>query len=276
MTNRDGIGLKELTKENISDFYTYLFTETDTKKAFSKKYRNDYNRFFIAFYNHLTNYKELDVKNPVKNIKNLKIGKTVMHKATNIEDFEELINEIKTSNYYLGVMYEFQFFTLNRIETLVNIKREYIDLERNTIFLPASIMKNNEENEIDIAEELQDILKDYLSKNEVSQQDYLFGKDANGVTQLFGSIQSRANTFSALFSNLKKAKLKSNTPTLIHANTTLYSAKHSGIKFLMDNGYSANQIITISGHKDVKQLGTYAKDYKPEKIKFPARPKVNK
>ena len=172
-------------------------------------------------------------------------------------------------------MYEFIFWTLHRIETLVQIRREYIDIERNTIYLPASIMKNNEEVTITIAPHLLNILKDYLSKNDVKNDDYLFGK-VDGVTMLFGNVKSRANTFSALFSNLKASKLKKNTATLIHYNTTLYSAKHSGIKFLMDCGYSDKQIISITGHKDTDQLGAYAKDYKPKKIDFPEMPNSNK
>ncbi|AIM38638.1 hypothetical protein KO02_19510 [Sphingobacterium sp. ML3W] len=271
LNNLEGIELTKVDKFHISDFYTYLFSTTENKKPFSKKYRDDYNRFFVGFYNHLINFKDLDIINPMKTFKNIDVGKTQIHKATNVEDLEALVNELKASNYYLGVMYQFIFFTLNRVETLVQIKREFIDLERNLIYLPASIIKNNEEVTITIAPHLRQILIDYLDSNNVLPTDFLFGR-VDGKIQLFGSVQSRANTFSALFSNLKKTKLKANIPTLIHANTTLYSAKHSGIKFLMDNGFSANQIISITGHRDVKQLGTYAKDYKAKKIEFPPLP----
>lgn len=91
LTNRDGARLKEIVKEDITDFYTYLFAETPTKKGFSKKYRDDYNRFFVGFYNHLIKYKELDITNPMKLFKNINVGKTVMHKATEVEDFTALV-----------------------------------------------------------------------------------------------------------------------------------------------------------------------------------------
>lgn len=266
--NLEYIRLKEFTKEHLKDFYSYLLNELN----FTKTYRDDYNRFFVAVYNYLINFKDLDITNITKSFKNISKGKTKLHSAIEAKHLDTVVHEIQECNYHLGLLFKFIFFTLHRIETLTQVQFKYINLEDGTMYLPSDIMKNNEEVTISIAQPIKDIIINYLKENEVNANDYLFGRDSNNVISLFGQHMSKANTFSSQFSSFKSKKLNGDTPTFVNEYSTLYSAKHSGIKFLLDSGLNLNQIISITGHRSTDQLGTYAKDYRAKKVQFPTMP----
>ncbi|WP_293888546.1 MULTISPECIES: tyrosine-type recombinase/integrase [unclassified Sphingobacterium] len=260
--------LKDFTKEHFSAFLSYIIVDLEQ----SKGYRDDFLVFFQGFYNHLIDYKNLQISNITKTIKRIDKGKTKMHQAVEIDDFHNVIQEVEAYNDYLAVMYKFIFFTLHRIETIVSIQFKDIDLKRNLIHLSSDIVKNYEQLSISLAEPLQELIKAYLKENEVDKDDYLFGKDyERAKIKLFGKVQSKANTFSTQFSAFKRGAIEKGSK-YISEYTTLYSAKHSGIKFLLESGYTPNQIITITGHTNVNQLGAYAKDYKPVKVQFPPLP----
>lgn len=262
--------LEQFTKEKFSAFLSYIIVDLGQ----SKGYRDDFLVFFQGFYNYLIDYKNLDIVNITKTFKRIDKGKTKMHQAVEIDDFHNLLQEIEEYNDYLSVMYKFIFFTLHRIETIVSIQFKDIDLKRNLIHLSSDIVKNNEQLSISIAEPLQELIKAYLEENEVDKDDYLFGKDyERAKIKLFGKVQSKANTFSTQFSAFKRVRIEKESK-YINEFSTLYSAKHSGIKFLLESGYTPNQIITITGHTNVNQLGAYAKDYKPVKVQFPPLPKL--
>ena len=260
--------LEQFTKEKFSAFLSYIIVDLEQ----SKGYRDDFLVFFQGFYNHLIDYKNLEITNITKTFKRIDKGKTKMHQAIEIDDFHNVLKEIEAYNDYLSVMYKFVFFTLHRIETIVSIQFKNIDLKRNLIYLSSDMVKNNEQLSISIAEPLQQLIKAYIGENEVDKDDYLFGKDyERAKIKLFGKVQSKANTFSTQFSAFKRGAIEKGSK-FINEYSTLYSAKHSGIKFLLENGYTPNQIITITGHTNVEQLGAYAKDYKPVKVQFPPLP----
>lgn len=260
--------LEQFTKEKFSAFLSYIIVDLEQ----SKGYRDDFLVFFQGFYNHLIDYKNLEITNITKTFKRIDKGKTKMHQAIEIDDFHNVLKEIEAYNDYLSVMYKFVFFTLHRIETIVSIQFKNIDLKRNLIHLSSDMVKNNEQLSISIAEPLQQLIKAYIGENEVDKDDYLFGKDyERAKIKLFGKVQSKANTFSTQFSAFKRGAIEKGSK-FINEYSTLYSAKHSGIKFLLENGYTPNQIITITGHTNVEQLGAYAKDYKPVKVQFPPLP----
>lgn len=263
------IKVKEFTKEHLNSFYSYLLVDEEL----TKRYRDDFHRFFVGFYNWVIDFRGVDIPRITKTFKIINKAKTKMHQATNIEDFSNLLEEIEEYNYHLSVMFKFIFFTLHRIETIVSIQFKDIDLQRNLIHLSSDIVKNNQKVSISIAEPLQELINAYLVNNDVNKNDYLFGRDENMNVVLFGSLKSEAYFFSNLFSKFKKKALKRESK-YINDYTTLYSAKHSGVKFLLDNGYTPNQIITITGHTNVNQLGAYAKDYRPVKVQFPPLPKI--
>ncbi len=260
--------LEQFTKEKFSDFLSHIIIDLEQ----SKGYRDDFLVFFQGFYNYLIDYKNLEITNITKTFKRIDKGKTKMHQAVEIDDFYNVLNEIESYNYHLSVMYKFIFFTLHRIETIVSIKFKDIDLKRNLIHLSSDIVKNNEQLSISLAEPLQELIRAYINENDVDKDDYLFGKDyERAKIKLFGKVQSKANTFSTQFSAFKRGAIEKGSK-YISEYTTLYSAKHSGIKFLLESGYTPNQIITITGHTNVNQLGAYAKDYKPVKVQFPPLP----
>ena len=262
------VTLKDFTKEHFSAFLSYIIVDLEQ----SKGYRDDFLVFFQGFYNHLIDFKNLEISNITKTFKRIDKGKTKMHQAVEIDDFHNVIQEVEAYNDYLAVMYKFIFFTLHRIETIVSIQFKDIDLKRNLIHLSSDIVKNNEQLSISLAEPLQELIRAYIKENEVDKDDYLFGKDyERAKIKLFGKVQSKANTFSTQFSAFKRGKLEKGSK-FINEYSTLYSAKHSGIKFLLESGYTPNQIITITGHTNVEQLGAYAKDYKPVKVQFPPLP----
>lgn len=260
--------LKEFTKENFSSFLSHIIINLEQ----SKGYRDDFLVFFQGFYNHLIDYKNLDITNITKTFKRIDKGKTKMHQAVEIDDFHNVLQEIESYNFHLALMYKFMFFTLHRIETIVSIQFKNIDLKRNLIHLSSDIVKNDEQLSISIAQPLQELIKAYIEENEVDKDDYLFGKDyERAKIKLFGKVQSKANTFSTQFSAFKRGAIEKGSK-YINEYSTLYAAKHSGIKFLLESGYTPNQIITITGHTNVDQLGVYAKDYKPVKVQFPPLP----
>ncbi|WP_313552966.1 tyrosine-type recombinase/integrase [Sphingobacterium multivorum] len=260
--------LKDFTKEHFSAFLSHIIIDLEQ----SRGYRDDFLVFFQGFYNHLIDYKNLDITNITKTFKRIDKGKTKMHQAVEIDDFHNVLQEIESYNFHLALMYKFMFFTLHRIETIVSIQFKNIDLKRNLIHLSSDIVKNDEQLSISIAQPLQELIKAYIEENEVDKDDYLFGKDyERAKIKLFGKVQSKANTFSTQFSAFKRGAIEKGSK-YINEYSTLYAAKHSGIKFLLESGYTPNQIITITGHTNVDQLGVYAKDYKPVKVQFPPLP----
>jgi site-specific recombinase XerD len=262
--------LEQFTKEKFSAFLSYIIVDLGQ----SKGYRDDFLVFFQGFYNYLIDYKNLEIANITKTFKRIDKGKTKMHQAVEIDDFHNVLQEIEEYNDYLSVMYKFIFFTLHRIETIVSIQFKDIDLKRNLIHLSSDIVKNNEQLSISLAEPLQELIRAYINEKDVDKDDYLFGKDyERAKIKLFGKVQSKANTFSTQFSAFKRVRIEKESK-YINEFSTLYSAKHSGIKFLLESGYTPNQIITITGHTNVNQLGAYAKDYKPVKVQFPPLPKL--
>ncbi|GEM_PF-1480538 len=269
LTKNDNIQIKQLTNEVLNNFYSYLLVD----REFTKRYRDDYHRFFVVFYSWLIDFKALEIPRVTKKFKIINKGKTRMHKATDIEDFPGLINEIEGCNYHLSLMFKFIFFTLHRIETIVSIQFKDVDLKNNLIHLSSDIVKNNQKVTIAIAEPLQLLINQYLKENKVNKNDYMFGREKNGNVGLFGTYKSEAYQFSNLFSKFKKQAIEKESK-YVNEYTTLYSAKHSGVKFLLDSGLTPNQIITITGHTNVNQLGTYAKDYIPVKVQFPPLPKI--
>src|SRR5690606_28211753 len=155
--------------------------------------------------------------------------------------------------------FEFSFYTMHRFETLTSIQLQDIDLQFGKIIIPSYKMKTGVQCTISIEDTILSTIQAYIDENEVKHTDYLFGRDEHGQAQLFGATKSRANTFSSQFSSYRKNAIKRGFE-LVNENTTLYSAKHSGIKRLLDDGFTGNQIISITGHQTTAQLGAYAKD----------------
>lgn len=263
ITGKHNINVKEFTKQDLHDFYSYLLDEL----GYSKKYRDAYNKFFTAVYNWLIKFKDMDVDNITTTFKNIHKGVTKMHRAIDVKDLKKMMEEISETRPRLALMFQFVFFTLHRIETLVNVQRRDVDLDNRLIYLSSDIVKNNQQVTITIADPLYYILKDYIDNNDTAPTDYLFGKGKG----LFSSRKNTANSFSNTFAFYKKNAIERGS-IYFDEYTTLYSAKHSGVKFLLDSGLSPEQIISITGHTNVKALGVYAKDYKPDKIKFPPIP----
>jgi len=262
--------LTTFTKANLIDFYAYLLQDIQgVKKAFSRRYRDDYHRFFIALYNYLIKYKELEIKDITRQIPFLVSAseRTTTHRATDKSNINALIKDIQAYKYYLGLLFEFSFYTMHRIETLTAIQLEDIDIKNGKIIIPSHKMKTGVQCTISIEYTILPTILEYLNDNKTNPKDYLFGRNEHGEVQLFGAIKSRANTFSSQFASYRKNAILRNFE-LVDDKTTLYSAKHSGVKRLLDEGYTANQIISITGHTSIDQLGTYAKDYKPKPLRI--------
>lgn len=261
------ITLKDFDRQHILNILKVL---KDTK---SLRYHDIILIFLKAVYNWLINIENIKINNPTYGIKKLNKGTTDKHQAIDSIHINDLIKELKEYNLYLGLMYQFVFYTLHRIRTITQIQRKDIDLKNKTIYLSSKIVKNYQQVTITIAEPLLNILKDYIKNNNVQPNDYLFGKDENGKMQLFGQTFVHGRIFSQFFTNYRnKLKKEGKTSPYINEKTSLYSAKHSGIKFLLDNGITPNEIIQLTGHTNIEQLGSYAKNYKPNKIEFPPLP----
>lgn len=266
----ENITIRDINKQFYLDFFKYL---VKTKKR-KLVYRDDCLIFLKMFYKWLLTERKLKLENPLETIKKQNKDKTVKHKAIEANQLYSAVNELKEYNYYLGVMYQFIFFTLHRIETLVQLQYADFDLKNDLINIPSHKVKNRQAVTIQLNAELKKVIQDYLKDNTVNADEFLFGSVGYAQVSLFSSIPSTAKYFSNSFFKYKKQTLKDTTKTTyLTKESTIYSAKHSGIKFLMDSGLSANQIITITGHKNVEMLGAYAKEYRPTKVQFPELPK---
>lgn len=255
-------------KQFYLDFFKYLVKIKKRKLV----YRDDCLTFLKMFYKWLLIEKKLEIENPLETIKKQNKDKTTKHKTIEANQLYNAVNELKEYNYYLGIMYQFIFFTLHRINTLVQLQYSDFDLKNNLINIPSHKTKNRQAVTIQLNKALKVIIQDYLKSNTVNSNDYLFGSTGYAQVSLFSPTPSTAKYFSNSFFKYKKQTLKSNNKTYLTKESTIYSAKHSGIKFLLDSGLNLNQIITITGHKNVEMLGTYAKEYTPTKVQFPELP----
>lgn len=266
--SNENITIRTINKQFFLEFFSWLVNTRKRKLV----YRDDCLIFLKMFYKWLITERNLNIDNPLSTIKKQNKDKTTKHKTIEANKLNRVLNELKEYNYYLAIMYQFIFFTLHRIETLVSLQFKDFDLNNDLIHIPSHKVKNNQAVTIQLNGDLKEIIIEHMTKNIVNRDDYLFGSIGYMKVSLFSSIKSTAKYFSNSFFKYKKQALKSKNETYITKESTIYSAKHSGIKFLMDSGLSANSIISITGHRNVEMLGTYAKEYTPTKVQFPELP----
>ncbi len=270
-------------KEAGKDLYVDYFQEI---KANSRvNWHNGLLIFHRMFYKWLTDIEEVQNSNPTKIIRTLPKEDIVMHKAINRDLVAESFDQIERyGSNILRLMCEFIFYTLHRPNTLVQIQRKDIDLKNGTINISASIIKTGKGVILKLHDKLLEILNSYLLINEVHPDWYLFGYDRvesiRGTKRgfsLFASEKSNETFYSQKFQHfvneqiVKAYKSDESIPNIFFSgSTTLYGYKHSGVVFLRNAGWTLEQIIQLTGHKDTDIVKWYGREYKPTLPAFPS------
>ncbi|QRY58486.1 tyrosine-type recombinase/integrase [Sphingobacterium siyangense] len=292
----DSIKVNEVTKQLYIDYLQGLkinkATVNESKKDVSSNWYNDLLNFHRMVWNYIIDVKDLDLKHPLKKGISAKDAQDIeIHTAIPTEYIEESFKQLEEYGSEILKLYcEFIFYTMHRGDTLVQLQFKEIDLEAGIIHIPARKIKTKSKVDLKMNPYLVTVIKQYVQDNEVKCDDYLFGYEfVNSVRnqkkryKLFGSRKSKRDDYTGKFDHFidiqipKAYKGNSNLAQIFKkGKNSSYGYKHTGVVFLREEGWTSDQIIELTGHKDKEILKWYERDFKPKLPEFPETIKPNR
>lgn len=255
------ISLKRFDYYTINKFLNFIQTKNSNKSY------NYYLSLFRNLYKYLAKIQDIQgLNNITDRFEKLKELDTDKHAP--YSDYKQAFEDLTGYNQYLGLMAQWIFYSLHRIETLTSLQIKDFDLTKGIINIPSTKIKTSKKLTIRISKHLLPELVEYINTHSPKQTDYFFGN--NGMVknslnldktdiQMFGKNKTSVKIFSQLFRLFKQKKTTNrNLFTPLH---TLYGMKHSGIGYYKDAGLTDHQIIKITGHSNVSILATYSRQY---------------
>lgn len=121
--------------------------------------------------------------------------------------------------------------TAMRRGELCQIKWNYLNLEKHTLFIPNTITKNGESRTIPLSKAAIRILKSVPKRTD----GYIFGLRPDSITQVFSRVCKRME-----INNLR-----------------FHDIRHEAISRLFEKGLNMMEVSSITGHKDFKMLKRY-------------------
>ncbi len=261
--------LQQTNREEITlrDFNTYneinsLLKWVKEKNGDSKPTYNYYLGIIKDVFKHITNVD--GTLHPTQLIthkfSNYKIGRTSKNLA--YRDVDKAIEILSKYNQNLGLLGKTIYYTLHRIDSIVQLQFKDFDLVNNLIYINKDIIKTGNPVTIRIHKNLLPIITEYVNTHTVNADDYFFGSidNSNGFksVRLFAPHPTKKRLFSDNFRHFKVHK--DTDRTIFTTGHTLYSFKHSGVNYYKKY-FTDNVIIKITGHKDESILKTYSKDF---------------
>lgn len=182
--------------------------------------------------------------NPLKKIKAPKIPKVYPSFIT-VEELHKILEQ--TKNDVLKDVFFTAFYTGMRLGELLNMKWNWIDLEKNVITVKCSssfITKSKKERIIPINPSLKKILINQIPKViNIDKEDFVFRKFAN--------VKLNENYVSKSF---KQALRKADIEESIH----FHSLRHSFASNLAQKGVSLYVVKELLGHEDLQTTQIYS------------------
>ena len=191
--------------------------------------------------------------NPFRDIKNLKVVKTVANVPPTDAEMVLICDELRAKNYGLYIYYMLVYNVGIRIEECRNLQIKHLDFSAKMIKLDAVITKTSKDRTVPMLGNLYELLKDYEG---LDPELYVFG-----VWLMNGGRHSQRNWFLP-----NKFRVKEDTPNRqwnklikvgLGINVTMYSAKHKGADDKHEAGMTIQQICDIFGHSEKTMTERY-------------------
>lgn len=274
---QENITLNDTDKHLFISYFQSLITKKDS-------YYNDLLNYHRMVFNYITDIREQVVKNPLKQIKALKLNDSERHQIIESKNILESFQQLeKYGSTELSLMAQFIFYTLHRPDTLCKLQLKDFNLNNDTLHIPASKIKTGKAVTIGLNSELKNIINDYLINNEVHQDYYLFGynnipslRGTKKKYQLFASNQSNRQDYTLKFNHFRNKQIlnayKSNPDLtkIFGAGQNLYGYKHTAVVYLRDNNWSIEQVMEYTAHKKTEVAEIYARQHKAKLPAFPS------
>lgn len=274
---QENITLNDTDKHLFISYFQSLTTKKDS-------YYNDLLNYHRMVFNYIIDIREQVVKNPLKVIKSITLNESEKHQVIQSENILESFQQLRQfGSAELSLMAQFIFYTLHRPDTLCKLQLKDFNLINDTLHIPAYKIKTNKAVTIELHPILKELIQDYISYNEVSEDSFLFGYDmiesVRGLKrdyQLFGINQSQRQDYTLKFNHFRdKQILKAYTanPSLTRifgAGQNLYGYKHTAVVYLRDNNWEITDIMALTAHKKTEIAEIYARQHKPKLPAFPS------
>ncbi|CAA7386075.1 Tyrosine recombinase XerC [Chryseobacterium fistulae] len=201
---------------------------------------------------------ELIEFNPVRDIRSQKEEKKESNITLTDQEHQKVFEFLKDKNYNFYVYCSFIYYCGIRPYELTQIRCKYIDLNRNLIFLPAEITKNENDSYVPILGNLKELIRDFNFSN---PNFFLFG-----TYRKRGGKHKKEKWFSPNPYSIKRDTATKLWNTLIKKelgiNKNLYSLKHKGADDKIKAGMDLKTVKEIFRHSDEKITEIYAKAIK--------------
>jgi integrase len=233
----------------ISDYeITYFLNHQEqTEKWLGVTYNNS--RIALNnYFKYLKKNKYIEI-NPVTDTETRTKIATESHQVFSDDDFKTIMDWLQANDPYTLLFVRMIYYTCIRPKELRYLKLKYINLESNTITIPASIAKNKKALPVHIDPSLR-IELDKLNIANYSGEHFLLGSPLTFISE----IRIGENTPYYRFVNcLKKVKLR-------NKNYTLYSFKHFSNVKKFKAGWTIAEICAANRHSSLVETETYLKD----------------
>lgn len=219
----------------------------DKQKTLAPKTVNHFLQIIGTIYNHAINRNVINIPNPARQVKKIKINNERL-RYLSLEEIDELLEEVKDNEQ----LYLFTKLALNtgaRLRTIANIKKKDIDLENQIISL------QDYKNETFYRGFLQDDIMEIIKKRifELKSNDYILLYETKAISNLDDFISRRMKPIlDKLFNKDLDTKDYQN-------RVVIHTLRHTFASHLAINGTPIFTIQKLMNHKDIKQTMRYAK-----------------
>jgi integrase len=237
----DGLNIEEITPVLLEKI------QSDKQRTHAPKTVNHFIQSVGTIFNHAINRNIINIVNPVKQVKKLKVSNERLRYLCR-EEIEELLEEVKDNEQ----LYLFTLLALNtgaRLHTLVNIKKKDIRIEQKCVSLRD--FKNNSFYYGFLQDNVVELLKKRI-KN-LRSNDFVLMYGTEKISNLDDYISRRLRPIlDELFNRDLDVKDRQN-------RVVVHTLRHTFASHLAINGTPIFTIQKLMNHKDIKQTMRYAK-----------------
>ncbi|OPC76139.1 hypothetical protein BAZ12_19210 [Elizabethkingia miricola] len=200
--------------------------------------------------------------NPFREIKNMKVVKSIANTPPTDEEMVLICNELRKENFGLYILYMIEYHSGIRPAEQVEIQIKQLDFNNKMILLKGEDTKSKKFREVPMLGNMYDLLLPYKDEN---PEYYLFGTPSKK-----GGWMSRNGWFKP-----NPFKIRDDSPTKewkriikdgLGLDLNLYSGKHKGADDKREAGMSIKTICEIFGHSESKMTERYMRTLKLERF----------
>jgi len=238
---------KKVTEISDYEITHFLDHHEQTEKWMGVTYNNariSLNNYF----RYLKKNKYIEI-NPVTDTETRRKLATESHQVFSDADFKSIMDWLQANDPYCLLFVRMIYYTCIRPKELRYLQLKFINLESNTITIPASIAKNKKSLPVNIDPSLRKEL-DKLDIPKYPREYYLLGSPDNFIA---GQKIGENTPYERFQKCLKTLKLKDK-------NYTLYSFKHFSNVKKFKAGWTLAEICSANRHSSLVETETYLKD----------------